>query len=91
MSRGPGKWQRLVLAALDQQPAWYAADLLPADHTRAEYVALLRAVGALEACGHIVVDRYQCRAGVGRSVVVRRLGSGQHRDQVRRVSVEKVP
>lgn len=43
MSRGPGRWQREILAALDQVDAFYLVDLLPRVYTRAEYNAAHRA------------------------------------------------
>jgi hypothetical protein len=43
MSRGHGKWERAILAALDQAPAFYLTDLLPTPHTRSHVVALNRA------------------------------------------------
>ena len=46
MSRGHGKWERAILAALDQAPAFYLTDLLPTPHTRSHVVALNRALAA---------------------------------------------
>jgi hypothetical protein len=40
MSRGPGHWQRGILAALERYPAVYLMDLLPPPRTRAQVVAL---------------------------------------------------
>jgi hypothetical protein len=37
MSRGPGKLQRRILAALERHQAFYARDLLPLEPTRAAY------------------------------------------------------
>jgi hypothetical protein len=43
MSKGPGKWERAILLALEQCPAFYLMALLPLDATRTEVVALNRA------------------------------------------------
>jgi hypothetical protein len=49
MSRGDGKWQRVILAAVEAAPAGsYLIDLLPVGHTRAQAVALERAAINLE-------------------------------------------
>lgn len=74
MSRGAGKWQRRVLEALAERPAWFVVHLLPQPFTRSEYVALLRAVGALVQSGRVEVDRYQCWATKPGRIVVRRPG-----------------
>ncbi len=60
MSKGPGKWQRTVLAAVDQHKAVYALDLLPTDHSRSDYVALLRAVNRLGNMNKIEIIEYLC-------------------------------
>ena len=83
MSRGAGKWQRRILEALEQRPAWFVVSLLPEQFTRAEYVALLRAVGVLEQAGRVEVDRYQCWATKPGRLVVRRPGAA--------VNVDKIP
>jgi len=85
MSRGAGKWQTLLLDALDRHQAFYAADLLSPGYTRAQYVALLRALNVLERSGVAAVDRYTAWAASGRRVVVRRPGRAVHRDDVRRL------
>jgi len=43
MSRGPGKWQRLILEALDKEGWCIVYDLLPEDSRRSERTALNRA------------------------------------------------
>lgn len=48
MSKGPGKWQRLILDELGRRSWVKLADLLPADHTRSDYVALMRAAHGLK-------------------------------------------
>ena len=53
MSRGYGKWERAILAALDQAPAFYLTDLLPTPHTRSHVVALNRAARGLIAVGKV--------------------------------------
>jgi hypothetical protein len=58
MSHGPGRWQRLILQTLQTHEAVELSDLLPPQHTRAVYMALLRAVHRLEDRGIIEVDRY---------------------------------
>jgi hypothetical protein len=55
MSRGPGVWQRGILAALTMHPAVYLCDLLPAQKTRAQYSALHRAAYALQEAGRLEV------------------------------------
>lgn len=59
MSRGPGKWQRTALEALERVQAIYVQELLPAEHSRSDYVAMLRAIRSLERAGRISVTRYQ--------------------------------
>lgn len=83
MSRGPGRWQRLVIEGLERRPAYYVVSLLPEKFTRAQYSALLRAVASLEERGRIEVDRYHCWATKPGRVVVRRPGA--------RVSVDEIP
>jgi hypothetical protein len=55
MSRGPGVWQRRILAVLAERPAFYLRHLLPEHPSRAQHVALLRAAHALEAQGHLTL------------------------------------
>src|SRR6267143_4318617 len=47
MSRGLGRWQIGLLAALEEHPAVFLADLLPRDYPRSQYVALHRAAQTL--------------------------------------------
>ena len=56
MSRGPGVWQRAILERLESAPSAAVADLLPAQFTRAQYSALLRAVRTLESAQEILAD-----------------------------------
>ena len=53
MSRGYGKWERAILAALEYTAAFYLTDLLPPKHTRAQIVALNRAARNLKDKGRI--------------------------------------
>jgi len=89
MSRGPGRWQRLILAALEVHPAVYLNTLLPAGFTRAEYTAIIRAAYSLVDAGRIELDRYLCWDGTPGKLVARRPGIHVSRDSV--VSVDKAP
>jgi hypothetical protein len=53
MSRGFGRLERMILAAVEAWPASYLIDLLPVAHTRAQAVALERAAINLEKAGKI--------------------------------------
>jgi hypothetical protein len=53
MSRGHGKWERAILAALEQVAAFYLTDLLPTPHTRSQVVAVNRATRNLAAANKI--------------------------------------
>jgi len=91
MSRGPGTWQRGILAALEKQPAVFLADMLPRPHPRAQYVALHRAASQLERAGKIETTRYMCGGGAGGAkLVIHRPGHRFERDQVPRLSVDAV-
>ena len=59
MSKGPGKQQRRILAALEKVPAFYLAEL-SAGKPRAEVVALLRAAWKLCDAGRISIHGYVC-------------------------------
>jgi hypothetical protein len=69
MSRGPGRWQRLIFATLTDHEAFYLVDLLPADYSRAQYTALYRAVVRLEETGQIHLAIY--RAGAKKVAISR--------------------
>ena len=58
MSRGPGKWERAILAALEERESFWLRSLLSRETTKAQYNALLRAAMALEDKGRILIDRY---------------------------------
>ena len=82
MSKGPGRWQRIVLDAVDQHKAVYVFDLLPSDHSRSDYVALLRAVNRLEDTNQIEINKYLC----GRPrLVVKQCGYVVSRELILRV------
>ena len=53
MSKGHGKWERAILAALKEAPAYYLSDLLPVPHTRSQSVALNRAANNLADAGKV--------------------------------------
>ena len=53
MSKGPGKWQRLILHALHSRNWVIVCDLLPEDAKRAEQSALNRAAHALGKLGNV--------------------------------------
>jgi hypothetical protein len=53
MSRGFGRLERMILAAVEAWPASYLIDLLPVAHTRAQAVALERAARNLAREGKI--------------------------------------
>jgi hypothetical protein len=61
MSKGPGIWQRHILAVLDKHPAVHLADLLERPYTRARYVALHRAAYVLADQGKIEIWNGQLR------------------------------
>ena len=85
MSKGPGKWQRVIINALETHQAVYVLSLLPEGYTKSDYSAILRAANSLEAAVKIETDRYQC--GMPR-FVAKRPGYHVARDSV--VSVDKV-
>jgi hypothetical protein len=47
MSRGPGRWQRTILTALQQQAVMYLREVLPSGYTTAQRLACLRAAHRL--------------------------------------------
>jgi hypothetical protein len=62
MSRGPGKWERAILEAVARVPVFYLTDLLSRSHTRAQTVALNRAMRKLADTGRIAVKYWRGRA-----------------------------
>ncbi|MBP8980595.1 MAG: hypothetical protein KBG09_05055 [Syntrophobacterales bacterium] len=61
MSKGLGKWQRMILLGLKFRDFFTIRELLGLTFTRAEYNALNRAMLELERAGKIKV----CRFGLG--------------------------
>ena len=84
MSRGPGKWQRVILDALAEHGAFYARRLLPEHPTAAQRAALSRAMRCLESAQRIEVDRYQCWSAHAGQCVIRAPGRHVSRDAVKR-------
>jgi len=78
MSKGLGKWQRLILATLADQEAFYVRTLLRPTYTKAQYNALLRAAIQLNAAGKIETARFMC--GIMKTVV-HRVGSTISREK----------
>lgn len=68
MSRGPGKWQRVILAELASRESFWLRTLLPGNYTKAEYNALHRAALKLGAIGPIKVHRWWTYGGTGEDV-----------------------
>jgi len=85
MSKGPGKWQRVIQKALETYTAVYVINLLPEGYTRANYTGILRAVNSLEAAKKIETIRYHFGSP---RLVVKRPGCHVSRDSI--VSVDKV-
>ena len=66
MSKGHGKWERAILQALKEAPAYYLTDLLPTPHTRSQVVALNRAANNLLTAGKIEISIWMTAySGVG--------------------------
>jgi hypothetical protein len=47
VSRGPGFWQRAILASFDRAESFYLVDVLPDDYTKSQYNAANRAAQRL--------------------------------------------
>lgn len=73
MSKGPGKWQRLILAELADREAFNLRKLLGGTYTQAQYNALLRAAKKLETTGKINIHRFAL--GSGGKTYVHRIGT----------------
>jgi hypothetical protein len=58
MSRGPGRWQRLILEALGRWECFYLRAVLPAGDTRSDRLAVVRAANRLAAQGRLWMDTY---------------------------------
>lgn len=54
MGKGPGHWQREILANLEEHDFFLLTDILPDGHTDADYKALLRAAATLSEHGRLV-------------------------------------
>lgn len=85
-----GKWQRAIVAELGDRRAFYVRDLLPSGYSRAQYVALLRAVCLLEERGLVQVCRYMTWGNDGAKVAVSLPGVEFERKELR-ANVDKVP
>jgi len=77
MSRGPGAWQRFVLAELGKGRPFYLTELLPERYTMSQYKALHRAAVRLANSGRVGYWRFLCGAGRGNQskVVITRPGA----------------
>lgn len=76
MSKGPGKWQRLILSELAIRDRFNLRELLEPTFTKAEYNALHRAMIELEDAGRIKVYRFGFGVGRGRAkIYVHRFGT----------------
>ena len=86
MSKGPGKWERAILQALEQAAAFYLTDLLPVPHTRSQTVALNRAARKLEDTGKIEIARWMfAGGGYGYLTIFRAGDQSPRRDQIARL------
>jgi hypothetical protein len=56
MSRGPGKWQRLILEALKTHECIFLRDVLPQEHTLSQRRACRRAANRLEKAGRVCTE-----------------------------------
>ena len=63
MSKGPGKWQRLILLKLATREAFNLRELLGPTFTKERYNALVRAINGLEDAGEIKVHRFTFGGG----------------------------
>jgi hypothetical protein len=89
MSRGHGKWERAILAALDRVQAFYLTDLLPTPHTRSHVVALNRAARNLVGVGKIEKWTWMSKRSTDHGFVsVHRVGYPvREREQITRLNV----
>jgi hypothetical protein len=69
---GTGRWQRVILATLEQHRAYFARDLLGLEPTRAEQAALQRAVVTLHDARKIGLARSWGRNAAGGRLVIYR-------------------
>lgn len=93
MSRGPGKWQRALLAALESRLVFYVGSrfraLLGRDLTAAEGVALRRAVRQLDRAGRVVTALLW--EGGNLALAVGRPGATVNSKPLTELSVPRVP
>jgi hypothetical protein len=73
--RGPGRWQRQILAVLEHHRAFFARDLLDIAPTRTEQQALGRAIRELHDKGKIAIARWWGRNPAGGRIVIYRYGT----------------
>lgn len=57
MSKGPGRWQRVILEALETRERVILRDLLPEGYKQAELSALYRAADRLRKAGKVWICR----------------------------------
>jgi len=57
MSKGPGKWQRTILDALETQESVFLRDLLPGNYSSADYSAIHRAANKLLEDGKVWITK----------------------------------
>ena len=74
MSRGPGRWQRIILSEVEKGEWVYLVDLLPDGYTVSQYNALQRAARTLVGAGKIGWFHYVYGL---KKVVVGRPGQGR--------------
>jgi hypothetical protein len=93
MSRGPGKWQRAVLDALEAKPVFFPGQrfrvLLGRALTRPEDVALRRAVRQLERAG--LVETAMVWSGDKIALAVGKPGAAVDGKPLKELSVARVP
>lgn len=59
MSKGPGKWQRRILEALEDVPWTFLVDIMSLDYSRSDYVAARRSAISLWESGRQVWIYYK--------------------------------
>ena len=69
MSKGPGKWMRLIMRALEAYPAFYLRDLIGPGRRDSMYSALDRAATQLSETGNVQCWTYEM--GKRRAVITR--------------------
>lgn len=90
MSRGPGKWQRQILAVLEQHQAFFPNDLLGLEPSRSDQSALGRAVRELHDARKIGLARWLGRNPAGSKLVIFRADEfAPHPSKIARIGVGK--